>query len=875
VRSDPVTSPQSSSRQSSSRLPNSDRVARGRGVTAVMGAVSLLGAILVSFSVGSVPASAKTPIASDPALLVNPFIGTANGGDTFPGADVPFGMVQWSPDTVTRPDGGGYSYDSPSIIGYSLTHLSGPGCQAEGDVPILPTVGPIGPDPTNTTERLRHTHETATPGYYQLDAGGVNTQLTTTTRSGMATFTFPSTASEGNLLFKLSDSETPVASSDFHVVSDVEVVGSVTSGFFCGATATYTLHFDMLFNRPFASSGAWTTGGNGGYVTFDTSSDEVVQAKVGISYVSTKNAVLNRTVENPGWNFNSVKDAAERSWQLMLSKIQVRGGTATERTVFYTALYHSLLEPNVFSDVNGQYMGYDKKVHTVVKHQMAQYANYSGWDIYRSEVQLLSLLAPQKTEDIVTSMLNDYAQTGQLPKWSEDDGEDYIMVGDPADGIIADAYAFGAKSFNARQALSDMETEATVPSNIRPGLNDYESDGYLPVDGTYGCCNFYGPVSTQQEYDTADNAISLLAAELGDSKVADTFATRAQNWQNVFNPGTGFLQPKKSSGQFQPSFRPTSDAGFVEADAYIYTAMVPFDLHGVIAAEGGDQAWVDYLNGLTSSVTAMGATQIQMGNEPSFDIPWEYDYAGDPSGTQRVVREIQDELYTDTPGGLAGNDDLGAMSSWFVWSAIGAYPEMPGSATLAIGSPLFSSITLDLANGKTITETAPAASERAPFVEKLTIDGSSWDGAYLPPSLLSAGGSLAWTLGTAATSWGNAVRDAPPSDTRGLLPALGYLAGKGDTLVAPGGTATLTLGLQSMSRKTQQISWTVSESSNSGIAVTPANGTFIVHTEAKASQPVEIEVASNATEGQYVVTFSLRTNTGKVLPAVVAEVDVV
>jgi putative alpha-1,2-mannosidase len=263
-------------------------------------------------------ASAKSPYVSDPVSLVNPFIGTAGGGNTFPGADVPFGMVQWSPDTVVRPDGGGYEYDSSSIIGYSLTHLSGPGCQAEGDVPILPTTGAIGDDPAAATEPLHHSDETASPGYYRLDAGGVNTQLTTTLRSGIAAFTFPATAAQGNLLFKMSDSETNVTASQFNVVNNKEVDGSVTTGDFCGASNTYTLYFDMIFNRAFVSSGKWTTGGNGDYVSFDTASNSAVKAKVGISYVSTSDAAENRTVENPGWSFKSVMTAAQKSWEAEL-----------------------------------------------------------------------------------------------------------------------------------------------------------------------------------------------------------------------------------------------------------------------------------------------------------------------------------------------------------------------------------------------------------------------------------------------------------------------------------------------------------------------------------------------------------------------------
>jgi predicted alpha-1,2-mannosidase len=842
-----------------------------------MAVAVLSGTVVMAVGSGAAQAAPATAFVGNPASLVNPFIGTSNGGNTFPGADVPFGMMQWSPDTNSRPDGGGYAYDDPSIIGYSLTHLSGPGCQAEGDIPILPTSRPIGRNPAVTVEPLDHDDETATPGYYQLDAGGVDTQLTTTTRSGLGVFTFPVGSSQGNLLFKLTQSQTGVTASGFSVVNDEEVDGWVTTGQFCGATNSYTLHFDMIFNRAFTTSGTWDNYGNGAYVSFPTTGNRVVKAKVGISYVSTANAVLNRSTEDPGWNFGAVRAAARRSWQTLLGRIQVGGGTKVEQTVFYTALYHSLLDPSVFSDENGQYLGADGQVHQVAAPQQAQYANYSGWDIYRSQVQLESLLAPQQASDVVSSMLNTYAQSGILAKWSEDNGEAYIMVGDPADSIIADAYAFGATDFDATEALTDMETEATVPSSIRPGLDYYESDGYLPTDGNYGCCNFYGPVSTQEEYDTADNSIAELAAALGQPAVATTFATRAQNWQNVFNPGSGFLQPKESAGDFEPGFSPTSSIAFVEADAYIYTAMIPFDVQGVIEAEGGDAAWVSYLDGLTSSVSAEGPTQIQMGDEPSFAIPWEYDYAGDPAGTQQVVREIQDQLYTDAPAGLAGNDDLGAMSSWYVWSALGLYPETPGSAQPVLGSPLFNAVAIHLADGRTITETAPAAADDAPYVENLALNRSPWSATWLPADVFSTGAALAWSLGTAPdTTWGQAGSDAPPSNTAGLLPALGFVSvpGNGDVMVAAGAEAPVTLGVQSMTSADEKITWAASAPAGSGVTVAAGGGTLAVGSEAKVSQPLEIQVAPGTAAGQYLVTVTLDTGSDQSLPDVVVEVDV-
>ena len=928
---------------------------------AVAAAAVVSGGALIPFSAtaGAAQRHAASYV-SDPASLVNPFIGTTNGGDTFPGADMPFGMIQWSPDTNNRPEGGGYQYTDTQLLGYSLTHLSGPGCGAEGDVPVLPTTGAVAGDPTSTTTPVNHSSETATPGYYQMDSGGVNTQLATTTRAGSANFTFPTSSSSDNLLFKLSDSAAPDSATHFQVVNAHEVSGYVTSGEFCGAANQYTLHFVMRFKQAITGYGTWTngasaqagvksmtthlsaaqlqqarlaaktagatsladkglagprnsangrlraapenpttsstpqstraghgarghaaappvTGADGAYVSFASPTGSAVQARVGISYVSDSGAAQNLAKEIPGFNLNTVKTAAHTAWNTALSKIQVAGGTPTQQAVFYTGLYHSLLHPNVDSDVNGQYPGFDGQVHTAPSGHPV-YANYSGWDIYRSQSQLEAMLFPKQMSDTVRSMLDSYNQTGMFPKWSEDNGESYVMVGDPSDPIIADARAFGATDYNAQQALTDMETEANVPGNIRPGLSDYENDGYLPIDGTYGCCNYYGPVSTQEEYNAADNAISQFAKSLGAGSVASTFATRANNWQNVYNPGSAFLQPKLTDGSFQSGFDPTSSTGFVEADAYVYRAELPFDVAGLVKAEGGDANYQKVLDGLTSSVTGMGATQAQLGNEPSFDIPWEYDYVGEPYKAQEVVRQVQDQLYLNAPDGLAGNDDLGAMSSWLVWSAIGAYPETPGSATVALGSPEFTKVAIHLGDGRTITESAPQAADNAPYVQSMTVNGAPWNKAYLPASLFSKGGSVNWTLGTSAdATFASAATSTPPSNQAGLLPALGDVSGPGgDSLevLNPGSSTTLTLGAQSLTTGSQTVNWTATATSGSGLTVSPGSGSLIVGAEKQASTPVQVTVPATATDGNYQVVFHLTSATGVKLPNVVEDIGV-
>ncbi|HEX3782434.1 MAG TPA: lectin [Pseudonocardiaceae bacterium] len=893
-------------------------------VCSLVAAAGTIGALLVP---GGAASAAPATYVQDPASLVNPFIGTSNAVDDFPAADVPFGMVQWGPDTPSRPDGGGYEYNDKSVTGFSLTHISGPGCPAAGDIPILPTTGAVGTSPSSATLPLDHTKESASAGYYSLAADGITTQLTTTTRSGMGQFTFPAGTSS-NLLFKLSGGATTDSGTHFQVISDTEVAGWVTSGQFCGASDQYTVYFDMQFNQPFTAQGTWknstvsagskqmtdtattgkatpntskdthsktnaqtpavhgatpqpkgkatpqitppVAGADGGYVTFDTTKNQTVQAKVGVSYVSTGNAAANLKTENPGWNFNQTKTNAHNSWNTMLGRIQIGGGTTTQQTLFYTGLYHSLLHPNVFSDDNGEYMGFDGQIHTVAKGH-AQYANYSGWDIYRDQVQLAAMVAPQQTSDSISSMINDYEQSGQLPKWALNDGESYVMVGDPADSIIADAYAFGAKNFDTKTALQAMLAEANQTSNIRPGMNYDQSMGYLPMDGTYGCCNFYGPVSTQLEYDTADHAISTFAAALGDKTDAATMAARAQNWTNVFNPGTGYMEPKYLNGQFEPGFTPSSSNGFVEADAAQYTPMVPFDIKGLAAAAGGNAAWQSRLDTLMSNIASPGSANADLSNEPSIEIPWEYDYVGAPYKTQEAVRQVQQQLWSDTPAGFFGNDDLGAMSSWYVWSELGMYPETPGSSTLALGSPVFNNTLIHLANNKTLTINAPQAATNAPYVQSLTNNGSTWSNAYLPPADLTNGGTLNYTLGTTPnTSWASSPSAAPPSDATNLTPALGYTSPGGQVIVAPGSTTSVDLGVRSMSSSAQSVSWTAT--ATSGLTVGPNNGTVSVPAGGNTSQA--IAVTTPTTEGRYLVTFALTSSTGAKLPNTLVEVDV-
>ncbi|HEX4220728.1 MAG TPA: GH92 family glycosyl hydrolase, partial [Pseudonocardiaceae bacterium] len=566
-----------------------------------------LGHRLLSLRAALSLATAATALAAAPSFaapntvaadqlwrLVNPIIGTSGGVDTFPGPDVPFGMIQWSPDTSpTRPIAGGYDYQDSQISGFSLTHLSGAGCGAEGDVPILPYVGSLPADPTSVTTPFRHDSETTQAGYYAVTTGAeadaVTTELSTTARAGIGRFTFPS-STQSHLVFKLDGGTwpgQPVDGTSASIIGGRELAGTVAAGRnFCGHDFTpndYTLHFDIVFNQPFTAAATYGTSSDGGpagvSLTFDTSTVRTLTGKVGISYTSAANATQNRATEIPGWNLDAVRDAARSDWDAVLGRIEVGGGSQQQQTEFYTALYHASLFPSLNSDDNGQYLGMDQKVHRVAPgHQ--EYANYSGWDTYRSQIQLESIIAPGPASDAVTSMLNDYAQSGQLPRWALPNGETYVTAGDPADSIIAGAYAFGARDFNARQALAAMVAQATTTNNVRQGESTRDAYGYLPYDLTYpGCCNINKNylVSTDLEFDTADHSLAAFAAALGDDGVYQQFAARAQNWRNDFNPATGYMQARLADGQWAPGFTPGTTAGFEEGTSAQYTPMVPFN----------------------------------------------------------------------------------------------------------------------------------------------------------------------------------------------------------------------------------------------------------------------------------------------------------
>jgi len=765
---------------------------------------------------------------SEPAAYVDPLIGSANGGNTFPGAVTPFGMVAWSPETTLgdptrRPAAGGYQYDATRVRGFSLTHLSGTGCRgASGDVPFLPWAGDVRFSPSaDTTDRVfavpfAHANETAEAGYYQVRLRtGVNVELTATPRTGLARFTFPPNM-PATVLVRTSDSE--VGSGDAHATVDPEtrtVSGWVSSGNFCGylsrvpPTSYYTLYFVARFDRPFSGTGSWVDAtlkpggteasggttwdahgypvkgkGSGVWVAFDSAGGPVVNVRVGISYVSLDGARANLEAEDPGTaSFDELRAKARASWDQALGQVKISGGTDAQRTTFYTALYHALLHPNLFSDVDGRYAGFDGAVHSVEGRQKAQYANFSGWDVYRSQLQLVTLLDRQRGADIAQSLFNQATQNGgDWDRWTHNTGATHVMEGDAAASAVGAIDAFGGTGFDAGAALASLLKAARTPTAAdssnqgcpvlcpgqRPSLDDWLTLHYIPTKS-----NAWGGAGETLEDVTADFALSQLARRLGDSTAYREMLARSGYWRNLYNPKAtptaGYIQDRNADGTW-PELDPASSRGFAEGSSAQYTWMIPFDPRGLFGLMGGDAAAVARLDAYFHmpdggwALTGLGGLHSEMDNEPSVGTPWLYLFAGRPDRTEETVRRVLETLWSPTPYGIPGNDDLGAMSSWYVWAAMGMYPLIPGRAELMLTSPLFPRVVVRRADGTEITVEAPGASARDVYVRGLKVNGAASRRSWLPASFVAKGGTLRFDLSdTPGPTWARSAADAPPS----------------------------------------------------------------------------------------------------------------
>jgi predicted alpha-1,2-mannosidase len=776
----------------------------------------------------------------DVTRLVDLFTGTAAGGadfgtgggagNTFPGAVMPFGMVQWSPDTspgrTNSP--GGYSYEDTEIRGFSLTHLSGVGCPIFQDFPFLPTTVPVDVSPALPRSYLveprylpsfDHARERAEPGYYRVDLDpdtpqAIGVELSATTRTGFARIRYPETAT-ASVLINAGGSAMANGTAVFRIdPARREVSGQVESGQFCYHRNRYTVFLVAEFDRDFAAYGTWTkqalapgatasedhadspshlrpiTGlpnppaasngaQAGAYVTFDARAEQRVQVRVGLSFVSVEGARENLRAESRHLRFDDVRRRARRQWNRLLSRVHVHGGDRADRRTFYTMLYHALLAPTVASDANGASMGMDGQPHAAAG--FTRYTNFSGWDIYRSQIPLLAMLDPMRVSDMIRSLLADARESGWLPKWSVASGQTNVMVGDPAAPIIAGAYAFGALDFDHGEALAAMlkgATEYGASPNAdyveRAALPAYVAAGWVPHEGTEGSSGastsllgtadaVWGSAATTLEYAVADFAIARFAGAIGRADVCAAFATRAANWRHVFNPATGYVQPRRATGEFAPAFDPAGGEGFAEGNASQYTWMVPHDLGGLIEAVGGRVAATERLDAFFTELNAGPTSRFAfLGNEPSFHTPWIYGWLGAPEKSQAVVRRALLTLFDAAPTGYPGNDDMGQMSAWYVLGALGLSPVIPGTDVLALGTPLFPRVDVRRPRG-TITIVGRGAGRSRPYVHALRVDGRAHRRPWIAFADLARGARLAFTLGATPGTWGTAPGDAPPS----------------------------------------------------------------------------------------------------------------
>ncbi|MFB4426590.1 GH92 family glycosyl hydrolase [Streptomyces sp. QL37] len=780
------------------------------------------------------PAAEADALVARPTAYVDPMIGTANGGNTYPGAVRPYGMIAWSPTSTTGDQtstgaANGYEYGVTRMRGLSLTHVNGAGCNpgAAGDVPIMPFVGDVTSSPSADTKDavyasgFSHDNERAVPGRYTVGLdSGATADLAVSERAGVADFSFPADR-PANLLFRVSNSLN--GSEDAEIEIDTahrKVTGSVLTGAFCGRRANggtnnrksyYRLYFSASFDRAFSTTGTWRDGtlapgttsgsggegyatgadragrGSGGWVGFDTTADDDVRMRIGISYVSQAGAEANLRQEiAPRASVDDVARAGSAAWDRELASARIGGGSDAQRTAFYTALYHSLMQPNLISDRDGRYPGMDGKPHRVTRGQKAQYSNFSGWDQYRAQIQLLALLKPRIAGDFAQSLYNFARQNGGVwDRWVHVNGATHVMTGDPTAATLATFYAMGVRNFDYEGAFESLARQATVPhpdglsdagcpgqcTGQRPNLAQYLESHYAAQD----VCHCWGGAAETLEDAVADAALGRWARLLGRDEEADAFEERGLWWRNVFNPeagdgagNTGYIQARDLDGSWVTPFSPGSDRGFAQGTSATYTWMVPQDVQGLAEAMGGRDVAAERLDGFfhkadgSWSVKGGDALRYDPTNEPGIHAPWLYNALGQPWKTQETVREIVNTVYGTGPRGLPGNDDLGTMSAWYVYSALGLYPQTPGSATMLLGAPLFPSAVLDRPQGGDIRISAPEADATHPYIDAVRVDGRTADRSWTDARLVTRGGSLTYRLADRPnTSWATGPAGLP------------------------------------------------------------------------------------------------------------------
>ncbi|WP_044201019.1 GH92 family glycosyl hydrolase [Flammeovirga sp. OC4] len=679
-------------------------------------------------------------LAQDYTEYVNPFIGTSNYGATNPGAIAPRGMVSVVPfntsgkgnkmekdsDWLSFP----YAYENTIFTGYSHVNLSGVGCPDLGAVIVMPTTGDLNIHPSEygTT----YSKETAKAGYYSnfLEKYQVATEVTATQRAGISKYKFP--AGKANLLLNLGQALSNESGAMVKVVNDQEIEGMRMIGSFCynNPKTIYPVYFVMKVNKKADRTGVWQQHNKidgieaqwmsayngqqriiedayypiigdslGAYFSYDFEVATEVEVKIGISYVSIENARENLEKEVSNVSFDEIAKRAKDNWNEKLSRIEVEGGSDDDKTVFYTALYHSMIHPNVMSDVNGEYP--EAKTRKTKKTEGERYTVFSLWDTYRNLHQLMTLVYPEQQLNMVNTMLDIYDETGWLPKWELNGTETFTMVGDPAAIVVADTYLRGLRGFDEQKAFEAILKSAYPVEGgnpVRPCVDNYIKYGYVPVEDELED-KLWGSVSTTLEYTVADWSIAQFAKELGDQEKYKEFYNRSMGYKKMFDKESNFLRPKHMDGKWHEPFDPAHGAnfehniGYVEGNAYQYNLMVQYDIPGLVKQFGGSKAFVNRLDEIFEK------DQFDMANEPDMAYPYAYNYIkGKEYKTQDKVIELREKYFTNKPDGIAGNDDTGTMSAWVVFSMMGFYPDAPSTPQYALTTPAFDKVTIKLDN---------------------------------------------------------------------------------------------------------------------------------------------------------------------------------
>ncbi len=695
---------------------------------------------------------------TDYSAIVNPFIGTDFTGNTYPGAQVPFGMVQLSPDNgLPGWDRiSGYFYPDSTIAGFSHTHLSGTGAGDLYDISFMPVTLPYveAEAPLGIYSKFSHDDEEASAGYYRvmLKDYGINVELTATERTGIQRYTFP--GGDAAIFLNLRKA----MNWDATVDSKIEVVDSVTVQgyrFSAGWARDQRVYFQTRFSKPWKSlvidSAATDKGGMGvvARFDFDTTEGEQIIVATAISGVSEEGAAKNLSAEAPHNDFDKYLAEARKAWNARLGTIEVSGGSNDDRVNFYTAMYHSMLAPTIYSDVDGRYFGPDKQIHQA--DGWTNFSTFSLWDTFRASHPLFTYLDTEHVNDMIKSFLAFYEQNGRLPVWNFQGGETDMMLGYHAVPVIVDAYLKGIGDFDAEKALAACVATANIDEYRGIGL--YKEKGYVPYDVVDPYNSEDWSLSRTLEYAYDDYCIARMAEKMGKKDIADQFYARSQNYRNVFNPATRFMQPRDSKGNWQPDFSPDDYTPHIsESNGWHYFWSVQQDIPGLIALTGGEDKFAAKLDSMFTYTPAGNEElpifstgmigQYAHGNEPSHHVIYLYNKVGQPWKTAQYAKEVMHKLYFNAPAGLCGNDDLGQTSAWFVFSAMGFYPVDPVSGEYEIGSPLFEESRMRLPNGKIFTVKAPGLSEENIYVKSVKVDGQTYDKSYITHDQIMNGSTV-------------------------------------------------------------------------------------------------------------------------------------